>query len=86
MVHGYSRTTSILRTSSAVIPSGVNRLLYQVDRSRDISKDHRHHGNELHLEKRHMSARFTLRNSNQQQTAIYLENIHGILQQVEDQD
>ena len=67
MVHGYSRTTNILRTSSTEVPSGVNRLLYQVDRSRGIPQDHLRHGDELHLEKRHMSARFTLRNSNRPQ-------------------
>ena len=33
MVHGYSRTASNLGTSSTTVPSGANRLLYQVDRS-----------------------------------------------------
>ena len=49
MVHGYSRSSDIIRTGLVVIPFGINRLFHQVDQSRGIPQNHLSDGNELHL-------------------------------------
>ena len=86
MVHGYSRPASTFWAGPIAIPSGINRLFYQVDRSRSILQRHLYDGNHLHLEKHYLSTWFTVRDSNRQWTTIHLKDIQRFLRKVENQD